>query len=130
METNADGLVVKKRKSDETGRLINALTGDNGLKKLYENGPNIKFSGRGHEAKDMKNLVNMYKQWAFRMYPGLAFPDLMSKIEDLSANKKVQSEVTELREIERNRFLVYCCLYKDIGVNTLFTNFPDFICIL
>jgi hypothetical protein len=87
------------------------LTSPDGLERLYHDfsrAQNQKplFRGRGYEEQDLKNMLRMYKDWAFNLYPGLSFIDLLNRIESLESKPKVRACMGRLRETERNRYLV------------------------
>lgn len=58
------------------------------------------------QAADLRRLTTMYKEWAFQLFPNLAFEDLLSSTEKLGSKGKVRHVVNELREIERRRYMV------------------------
>jgi hypothetical protein len=83
------------------------LEGPFGLAYVYENFPSLcKSNGHGHEAADLNNLIEAYAEWAFRMYPGLAFPDVLSRTEILCSRGTMRESLERLRTRERSRFLV------------------------
>ena len=82
------------------------LTNRDGLLRIYTEFPSAcKFRGVGHEAQDIKNMLNKYKEWAFQLYPGLAFPDILSRCETLGSKAVVRSYAENLRDRERSRYL-------------------------
>ena len=55
------------------------LIGPEGLLRIYEEFPKAAtFQGRGSEAKFIKRLMTLYKEWAFQLHPGVAFNDVVS----------------------------------------------------
>lgn len=83
------------------------LVGQHGLQVMYNEFPlKCKFPGRGHEGKYLKNLLSMYKEWAFQLHPGLSFEDVLQKCDTLSSRGQVRSYMTHLRDVERNRYVV------------------------
>jgi len=103
----ADELVVKKKVRHSKPFTEDVLTHPDGIQRIYEEFPvSCKFRGRGSEAKDVKKLLTMYREWAFQLHPGLAFPDIVSKCESLGSKGKTRSCILNLRERERTRYIV------------------------
>lgn len=97
-----------KKKPRKKPRPFNedVLTNRDGLLRIYEEFPNsCKFRGRGKEAEDLKRLLGMYKEWAFQLYPNLALPDILSRCDSLGGKGKVRSNMEQLRDRERCRYL-------------------------
>ena len=83
------------------------LTAVDGLQRIYQEFPKAcPFRGRGSEAKDLKKLMTSYKEWAFQLHPGIAFPDFLVKCETLGSKSRPRICLQQLREIERDRYLV------------------------
>ena len=59
------------------------LTSKAGLKQIYKSFPDKckGFGKNGHEGRDLNNLLNLYKEWSFRLHPGLAFSDMLNRVE-------------------------------------------------
>lgn len=101
----AEELKTKKKKMARPFS-EDVLASKDGLARIYEEFPlACQFRGRGFEAQDAKRLVTMYKEWAFQLHPGLAFPDLLNRCESLGAKGKVRTHLEQLRERERCRYL-------------------------
>lgn len=99
-------LLLKKVKKQKTFT-EDILTGRDGLIRIYEDFPREGlFRGRGHELQDMKRLLNMYKEWGFQMYPGLAFPDLLSRCETFGHKARTKICLRGLRDRERDKYVV------------------------
>ena len=97
------------KKSGKKKKVFNEdiLTGSDGLIRIYEDFPREKlFQGRGHELQDMKRLLHRYKEWGFQMFPGLAFPDLLSRCESFGPKARTKSCLKGLRDRERDRYVV------------------------
>lgn len=78
-----------------------------GMERIYETFPQIcRFRGAGHEADDLRRLMRCYKEWAHALFPQLAFEDLLDRVQKLSGRARVRKRLDELREKERERFLV------------------------
>ena len=92
------------------------LTGPDGLERLYNEFSRAQrqrplFRGRGHEEQDLKNVIRMYREWGYQLYPGLAFSDLLNRIEALGSKSRVRNCMENLREKERIRYTVLACIY-------------------
>jgi hypothetical protein len=113
-EIAADELLVKKKARYARPFTEDILTLPDGLQRIYEEFPlTCKFRGRGSEAKDIKKLMSTYREWAFQLYPGLAFPDIVSRCEALGGKAKTRTTLEHLREQERDRYIVsaFCVIY-------------------
>jgi hypothetical protein len=83
------------------------LTSWDGMKRIYEEFPmKCRFNARGSEAAYLWRLLGLYKEWAFQLHPGLAFNDILRKTETLGSRGKVRVELSRMRDIERDRFIV------------------------
>jgi hypothetical protein len=99
-------LIVKKRKAR---RQVNEsdIAGDEGIKRIYQEFPSLcKFRGRGYEAHDLKQMINVYKEWCFQLYPSIAYEDVIDKIFTFSSKSSVSSTLEYLRNQECNRYMV------------------------
>jgi hypothetical protein len=91
------------------------LVSRNGIDLIYETFPKTcRLRGRGFEAADLKNLITHYTGWAYQLYPGMAFIDMVHRIQAFGAKASIRGRLSDLREKERNRYLVryrivYCC---------------------
>lgn len=99
-------LITKKRKRTNRVLLTEALLcSEDGLVKIYETFPKAcKFRGRGYESADLKNMMSLYKEWAFFLRPGVAFPDILNSCERFGHMKKTKDELLRLRHIEKVRY--------------------------
>lgn len=109
-EGNDDGQIeeqIKRTVKKQRTFTEDILTGRDGLVRIYEDFPREGlFRGRGYELQDMKRLLNMYKEWGFQMYPGLAFPDLLSRCESFGHKSRTKICLRALRDRERDRYVV------------------------
>jgi len=100
---------LQKKKKVKTGKPFTEgdITGPGGISYIYKTFPRcFQARGSGYESHDLNRLICMYKEWAFRLYPGLAFPDLIAKVDQLGGKGVVRNELDRLRDDERNRYLV------------------------
>jgi len=108
----ADELIVKKKARHTKPFTEDVLTHPDGLQRIYEEFPvACKFRGRGSEAKDIKKLMAMYREWAFQLHPALAFSDIISKCESLGSKGKTRYFIQNLRDRERSRYIVSTLSY-------------------
>eukprot|EP00913_Durusdinium_trenchii_P030869 g28911.t1 len=74
----------------------------NGLKKVIQDFPKLKFHGKGHEFEDLKVLMAAYKKWLKDLYPFKDdFEDLIWKARDVLQQK----ETTESGESDPKQHL-------------------------
>ncbi|KAL2089024.1 hypothetical protein ACEWY4_015923 [Coilia grayii] len=73
------------------------LTSERGLPALRTLFDNVRFKGKGHEADDLRVLMQRMENWAHRLYPKLQFEDFIDKVESLGAKKDVQTCLKRIR---------------------------------
>lgn len=73
------------------------LTSERGLPALRHMFDNVNFKGKGHEAEDLKVLMQKMENWAHRLYPKLQFEDFINKLETLGSKKEVQTCLKRIR---------------------------------
>ncbi|XP_042071469.1 TIMELESS-interacting protein [Haplochromis burtoni] len=73
------------------------LISDRGLPALGTLFDNIQFKGKGHEAADLRLLMQKMENWAHRLYPKLQFEDFIDKVERLGSKKEVQTCLKRIR---------------------------------
>ncbi|NXK93867.1 TIPIN protein, partial [Formicarius rufipectus] len=73
------------------------LTSDRGLPALRHMFDNVKFKGKGHEAEDLKTLMQHMEHWAHRLFPKLQFEDFIDRVESLGSKKEVQTCLKRIR---------------------------------
>ncbi|XP_062405336.1 TIMELESS-interacting protein isoform X2 [Sardina pilchardus] len=73
------------------------LTSERGLPALRNMFDNVTFKGKGHEADDLRVLMQRMENWAHRLYPKLQFEDFIDKLETLGAKKEVQTCLKRIR---------------------------------
>ena len=81
------------------------LTGAHGLKAVYtafQKEMRSGFKGRGHEATDLKRLLDLYRGWHRRLFPDVPFEVFVEKCEALGAKRPLQSYLRELRSADVN----------------------------
>lgn len=114
-EPVTEELVKKKRARLAKPLTEEMLTAPDGLLRIYEEFPKAcRFRGRGSEAKDLKRLTTLYKEWAFQLHPGMAYQDFLIKCETLGSRAQIRSHLEYLRDMERSRYIVShaACFFK------------------
>uniref|UniRef100_A0A8C3P1N5 TIMELESS-interacting protein n=1 Tax=Cyanoderma ruficeps TaxID=181631 RepID=A0A8C3P1N5_9PASS len=73
------------------------LISERGLPALRHMFDNVKFKGKGHEAEDLKTLMQHMEHWAHRLFPKLQFEDFIDRVESLGSKKEVQTCLKRIR---------------------------------
>ncbi|XP_045823085.1 TIMELESS-interacting protein [Trifolium pratense] len=75
------------------------LLSDDGLGYVLRYFPrNFKYHGRGHEVRDLGNLLDLYSEWHSRLLPYYSFNQFVHKVEKVAATRRVKTSLRELRE--------------------------------
>uniref|UniRef100_A0A3P9KF38 TIMELESS-interacting protein n=1 Tax=Oryzias latipes TaxID=8090 RepID=A0A3P9KF38_ORYLA len=75
----------------------NRLISERGLPALRSLFQDVHFRGKGHEAEDLRLLMQKLENWAHRLYPRFQFEDFMDKVERLGGKKEVQTCLKRIR---------------------------------
>ncbi|XP_072236006.1 TIMELESS-interacting protein [Leuresthes tenuis] len=73
------------------------LISEKGLPALRTMFSDVRFKGKGHEAEDLRLLMQKMENWAHRLYPKLQFEDFIDKVEKLGSKKEVQTCLKRIR---------------------------------
>ncbi|NWW55289.1 TIPIN protein, partial [Pedionomus torquatus] len=73
------------------------LISERGLPALRHVFDNVTFKGKGHEAEDLKTLIQHMEHWAHRLFPKLQFEDFIDRVESLGNKKEVQTCLKRIR---------------------------------
>ncbi|XP_029430505.1 TIMELESS-interacting protein [Rhinatrema bivittatum] len=73
------------------------LISERGLPALRHMFEKTKFRGKGHEAEDLKTLIQHMEHWAHRLFPKLQFEDFMERLETLGNKREVQTCLKQIR---------------------------------
>ncbi|KAL1007601.1 hypothetical protein UPYG_G00088960 [Umbra pygmaea] len=73
------------------------LISERGLPTLRTLFDNVRFKGQGHEADDLRLLMQKMENWAHRLYPKLQFEEFIDKLETLGGKKEVQTCLKRIR---------------------------------
>ncbi|KAG2398049.1 hypothetical protein LR48_Vigan08g189900 [Vigna angularis] len=75
------------------------LLSDDGLGYVLRYFPRqFKYRGRGHEVRDLGNLLQLYTEWHSRLLPYYSFNEFIHKVEKVAATRRVKTCLLELRE--------------------------------
>lgn len=75
----------------------NRLISEKGLPALRTLFEDVKFRGKGHEAENLKLLLQKTQNWAHRLYPKMQFEEFIDKLESLGGKKEVQTCLKRIR---------------------------------
>ncbi|XP_077084879.1 TIMELESS-interacting protein [Siphateles boraxobius] len=75
----------------------NRLISEKGLPALRTLYDDVKFKGKGHEAENLKLLMQKMENWAHRLYPKMQFEEFIDKVESLGGKKEVQTCLKRIR---------------------------------
>ncbi|XP_058638101.1 TIMELESS-interacting protein isoform X2 [Onychostoma macrolepis] len=75
----------------------NRLISEKGLPALRTLFEDVKFKGKGHEAENLKLLLQKMENWAHRLYPKMQFEEFIDKVESLGGKKEVQTCLKRIR---------------------------------
>jgi len=78
------------------------LCSDRGIPALQHLCDDVKFKGKGHEASDLKLLMQRYEYWAHRLFPKFPFADVVEQVENLGHKKLVQNCIKRIRRGEED----------------------------
>ena len=74
---------------------------EKGLASVYRTFPKLKFRGKGHEAADLRRLLNKYSDWAHILLPEMEFSDFVGRLEKISGNYKIRGKLELLRNVQQ-----------------------------
>ncbi|OQR90144.1 hypothetical protein THRCLA_09428 [Thraustotheca clavata] len=103
-EENKEEAVVKPKKKRNVFSDQHLLSNE-GFRKVYETFPKhfTQPVPAGMEAMALRDLMTCYKEWAFDLYPKLAFEDFVERTEVLAKKAAVGELLQELRATEAKR---------------------------
>jgi hypothetical protein len=102
----------KKKKTRSTKPFtIEDLKSSYGLEYIYHQFPPAFQRDTNNEGCDLNRLISMYTEWAFRLHPGLAFPDILSQTDSFGSKGSLRNFLVNLRDQERSNYLVCCILF-------------------
>ncbi|KAL4423420.1 hypothetical protein ABPG77_009998 [Micractinium sp. CCAP 211/92] len=91
---------LRKEKRKRPKLTLDMLKGPKGLPDVYMNFPDAfrrQFKGRGHEASDLRRLLEMYKRWQDRIFPHGEFDAFIGSLERISGTNVLKHHMREKR---------------------------------
>jgi len=81
------------------------LLGPTGLPKLYHQFPLIHWETRpNYETRTLSQLVRMYREWAFQLWPKDSFDLVVDKLEKLGSKAQIREALNTMRHGEEPEF--------------------------
>ncbi|KAL1510775.1 hypothetical protein AB1Y20_007061 [Prymnesium parvum] len=77
------------------------LDREKGLPSVYKAFPKLKFKGKGHEASDLRKLLNKYSEWGHTLLPDMATSEFFLRLEKLGGNHRVRAMVDNIRNVQQ-----------------------------
>lgn len=81
---------MQSLKINDRIRIQFRLKSDGGLPYIKENGPKLKFKGKGFEADDLNKLCMFYKNWAHGLAPKLNFDAFIDKVDKMCRERSMK----------------------------------------
>ncbi|KAI8091090.1 replication fork protection component Swi3-domain-containing protein [Gilbertella persicaria] len=100
----------KRAKLDEE-RLLDT----NGIYALKNRSQYLTFKGKGHEAKDLKNLMQFYMFWANNLFPKLKFQDFAKRVTKPASSARVKAVIKEWQDEYKERRQVRIDIDKELS---------------
>lgn len=91
---------AQKEKRKRPKLTMEMIKQSNGLPEVYHNFPDIfraSFGGKGHEASDLRRLLEMYKRWQDRIFPHGSFDNFIYQLEKIGATNMMKKEMSDMR---------------------------------
>lgn len=73
------------------------LTGERGIPILPKVFQDVKFKGKGHEARDLQIIMRYLEHWAHRLFPKMPFDEVLERIEKLGTKNEVKTCIKRMR---------------------------------
>jgi hypothetical protein len=74
------------------------LDSEHGMKRVLASFPDLKLKGKGHESRDIRVLMNAYREWAFFLFPNAPWPKMVELLEKLGSSRQMHQELERLRQ--------------------------------
>ncbi|PPQ86868.1 hypothetical protein CVT25_012587 [Psilocybe cyanescens] len=81
----------------------NRLLGPSGFPQLIKMTKNFKIKGKGHEATDLKRLLQQYQYWTHQLYPKTQFRDTVQRVEKLCHSRRMNIALSVWRDEAHGR---------------------------
>ncbi|KAL6767338.1 hypothetical protein ACKKBF_B34870 [Auxenochlorella protothecoides x Auxenochlorella symbiontica] len=91
---------VVKEKRKKRKLTLDLLKETRGIPDVFHTFPDTfrkQCRGKGHEAGDLRRLLEMYIRWQDRVFPGVPFDKFIADVEQLSGTHAVKHELHEMR---------------------------------
>ncbi|OCF40934.1 hypothetical protein I317_05293 [Kwoniella heveanensis CBS 569] len=95
-DDDADGGNKRKRVMAKVD--ADRLTSGRGFPALCRAAKKFKVKGKGNEAKDLRNLLNMYQMWAHGMFPKGDFAHTINRVEVVCRTRRMESAISGYRD--------------------------------
>ncbi|CAD7000309.1 protein TIPIN homolog [Ceratitis capitata] len=76
---------------------LDILTGPRGIHTIEDYFKDISYKGKGHEKRDLDEVMRRMTHWAHRMYPNYKFEDVLTNIERIGKKKSLQVHMSRYR---------------------------------
>ncbi|XP_067624644.1 protein TIPIN homolog [Eurosta solidaginis] len=76
---------------------LDTLTGPRGIHTIEDYFKDINFKGKGHEKRDLDEVMRRMTHWAHRMYPNYTFEDVLTNVERIGKKKSLQVHMSRYR---------------------------------
>ncbi|MBA0711383.1 hypothetical protein Golax_010574 [Gossypium laxum] len=75
------------------------LLSDDGIGYILRHFPRaFRYRGRSHEASDLGNLIELYREWHKHLLPYYSFDQFVHKVDKVASSKRVKNCIRDLRE--------------------------------
>ncbi|MBA0648611.1 hypothetical protein Goklo_016306, partial [Gossypium klotzschianum] len=75
------------------------LLSDDGIGYILRHFPRaFRYRGRSHEASDLGNLIELYREWHKQLLPYYSFDQFVHKVDKVASSKRVKNCIRDLRE--------------------------------
>ncbi|MBA0682332.1 hypothetical protein Goari_024059, partial [Gossypium aridum] len=75
------------------------LLSDDGIGYILRYFPRaFRYRGRSHEASDLGNLIELYREWHKHLLPYYSFDQFVHKVDKVASSKRVKNCIRDLRE--------------------------------
>jgi len=88
----------KKKVTRRPAYDVSFLHKENGLDFVDKHFRNLKFKGKDYERRDLRKLIDQYREWCFIMYPSMNFKDIIKKTQSFSSKVSIKNHLQKLRD--------------------------------
>ncbi|KAI8929349.1 replication fork protection component Swi3-domain-containing protein [Entophlyctis helioformis] len=94
------------------------LLGPSGLPTLLQRAKKLRLKGKGHELQDLNKVLMIYKIWGLELFPKLAFPDFVERLERVCRERRVRLYMAQLLRDQE---------MKELGIGADHSNSTDMV---